>query len=557
MRIFAGEWVKNLLTRLGMKDGEAIESRMVSRRISAAQKKVEERNFDSRKHLLEYDEVMDHQRKEVYGYRQRILNGANCKALILGMYDRQIELAVNRFLDADYGAASFAEFASNRLSVEFDASDFARSDYTEAEKTAHDKAHRSVGTQVQEALEENLGAEDPKEWNWQALAHAVNNRWGLKTADRQLKQIGKDNLGEFLIAEGTKAVEAVDLSEGQEFLQSDWGVRSLCDWARLKYGIKLTPEELAGKDEVTIRGMLRQQVLELYHDKQVEFPVTAAVLQHMTDRGGGYGVPPGGQRYDREGLYRWAVERFPEARERLSEEEFRTQSRQKLMDLLQGVSRSAYPAKGEETIDTKLEEEFEGSRRPVEGEDARDLAEWVKAELGLEVSEAQLTGKTVEQAREVLWNAFDARYRPEMRQMERSLVLNQLDQSWKNHLYQMDHLRSGIGLVGYAQEDPKTVYKQEGMKEFRSMWEGVEDKVTEALFRMEETEAFQETLWVIGSATHASASSAYVGGEEGSSGGEARVTEPIRNRGARVGRNDPCPCGSGKKYKNCHMRQAV
>src|SRR5207302_6162716 len=85
MRIFAGEWVAGVLTRLGMEDGQAIESRMVSRRIEAAQKKVEERNFDIRKNLLEYDEVMDHQRKRVYGYRQEILEGANCKVRVLDM----------------------------------------------------------------------------------------------------------------------------------------------------------------------------------------------------------------------------------------------------------------------------------------------------------------------------------------------------------------------------------------------------------------------------------------------------------------------------------------
>ena len=85
MRIFAGEWVKNLLTRLGMQEGEAIESRMVSRRIEGAQKKVEERNFEVRKNLLEYDEVMDEQRKRVYRYRQRILDGVNCRDLITEM----------------------------------------------------------------------------------------------------------------------------------------------------------------------------------------------------------------------------------------------------------------------------------------------------------------------------------------------------------------------------------------------------------------------------------------------------------------------------------------
>ena len=91
MRIFAGETVKNILTRLGMQEGEAIESRMVTRSIEGAQKKVEERHFDMRKHLLEYDEVMDEQREQVYSYRQRILDGGNCRQLILDMIEKQIE----------------------------------------------------------------------------------------------------------------------------------------------------------------------------------------------------------------------------------------------------------------------------------------------------------------------------------------------------------------------------------------------------------------------------------------------------------------------------------
>src|SRR5207302_1601058 len=127
MRIFAGEWVATWLTRLGMEEGQAIESGMVSRRVEAAQKKVEERNFDIRKNLLEYDEVMDQQRKRDYGFRQEVLDGANCKLRILDMIDDQVELAVDRFTADDYGPASFAEFAANRLGVEFDAAAFARS----------------------------------------------------------------------------------------------------------------------------------------------------------------------------------------------------------------------------------------------------------------------------------------------------------------------------------------------------------------------------------------------------------------------------------------------
>ena len=75
---------------------------MVSRRIEAAQKKVEERHFDSRKNLLEYDEVMDEQRKRFYGFRQEILDGVNCKARILEMIEEQIGRHLDDFLDKDY-----------------------------------------------------------------------------------------------------------------------------------------------------------------------------------------------------------------------------------------------------------------------------------------------------------------------------------------------------------------------------------------------------------------------------------------------------------------------
>jgi preprotein translocase subunit SecA len=106
------------------------------------------------------------------------------------------------------------------------------------------------------------------------------------------------------------------------------------------------------------------------------------------------------------------------------------------------------------------------------------------------------------------------------------------------------------------------------MKEFEEMWEGVQDKVTDTVFRMEEEESFQESLWSIGATVHEQAQgalqqaaaenirsqqdAAIAGSQKGD-----KKPEPIRNRGEKVGRNDPCPCGSGKKYKNCHMRQAM
>jgi preprotein translocase subunit SecA len=86
MRIFAKEWVSNLLQRLGMEEGIPIESRLITRRIETAQKAVEAQNFEARKHLLEYDDVMNKQREAVYGLRRQLLEGVEQKELILEDY---------------------------------------------------------------------------------------------------------------------------------------------------------------------------------------------------------------------------------------------------------------------------------------------------------------------------------------------------------------------------------------------------------------------------------------------------------------------------------------
>jgi preprotein translocase subunit SecA len=560
MRIFAGEWVASILSRLGMEPGQAIESRMVSRRIEAAQRKVEERNFDIRKNLLEYDEVMDHQRKRVYGYRQEVLDGGNCKIRMLQMIENQVDLALERLLADDYGPATFAEFAVKRLGVELDASDFARSDYAEAEQTARDKASRMVQTQIHEAMEENLSTDvDPKEWNWQALANTVNTRWGLKMSDHQLKKIGRDNLAQHLIELAEKSINEVDLTAGAPYLQPDWGIRSVSDWARLKFQIKLEPEQLKEQQAAVIKKMLVDGIRTLYRTKEIAFPVQLGMGRFMSDRPQPHGAAAG-HRYDREGLMRWCRIRFPNSETAIHEEDFRTHSRSKLNEKLLELSKATFPAIGHEDIDVKLAEAFSGTQESEE-EDARELGEWAKAQLGVEIDVEELTGVSMEEAREVLWNAFDNRYRPEMRRMERGLLLNQLDTSWKNHLYTMDHLRSGIGLMGYAQLDPKTEYKRQGMKEFESMWEGVEDKVTDSVFRMEEEEGFQESLWSIGSLTKEAAPKIQAPPPGAQDQGltnqpSEKKKEPIRNRAdKKVGRNDPCPCGSGRKYKACCMRK--
>jgi len=125
MRIFAKEWISNLLQRLGMEEGVPIESKMISRRIETAQKAVEGQHFESRKHLLEYDDVMNKQREAVYGLRRRLLEGTDQKDLILEDYVSAIlaelieEYCPAKAHAADWNIKGLKDAVFTRFGVDF------------------------------------------------------------------------------------------------------------------------------------------------------------------------------------------------------------------------------------------------------------------------------------------------------------------------------------------------------------------------------------------------------------------------------------------------------
>jgi preprotein translocase subunit SecA len=560
MRMFGGERLKRLMNNpwIGMADGEALESGMLTKQIEKAQKKVEEYHFDQRKNLLEYDEVMDHQRKRTYGARQAILDGRNPRAMILDMIDEQVRAAVLRYTDDNYGPASFAEYAGGEFGVEFDPSDFRGANYEESVKLAQDRAEQAAPTFIQELMDENLNPdEDAKDWKWQELARAVGAKYGIKATDRDLKKIGRENLDTYILGEANKAILAVDLSGGQRFLDRHYGAQSLIDWARQKFGLKMALEEVADKDANELLELVRAKVHEAYRAKDVAFPVQVGLAAYLPEK-----MRPD-RRPDREGLFRWAMQRFAGSSATVTEEAFRTEPRSKIREMVLEVSRSLIPKADYPEIDAKLADAFSGTAKS-DADDAKELVEWCKAELKLDLDPARLTGVPRDAARDIVLNAYDRKYRPEMHQTERQLILEQLDGAWKSHLLTMDHLRSMVGMAGYAQEDPKIVYKREGMKLFDTMWEGVRDRVTESVFRMEDVgdDQVEMAMWAGAQAQRQQAQSAMqaraaqAAQEQASTnaGGEGKKPEPIRNVGVKVGRNDPCPCGSGKKYKNCHMK---
>jgi preprotein translocase subunit SecA len=130
-----------------------------------------------------------------------------------------------------------------------------------------------------------------------------------------------------------------------------------------------------------------------------------------------------------------------------------------------------------------------------------------------------------------------------LRHLERVVMLQTVDNLWKDHLLSMDHLKEGIGLRGYAQQNPLLVYKKEGFELFQDLIERIKVETLGILFRIQlaEPQSFVEMQ------KEQDQELVYSGGEASA----PAKKKPQRRASKKVGRNDPCPCGSGKKYKKC------
>jgi len=574
MRVFAGDFVKSVMIRLGMKEGEAIESSLVTRRIASAQKKVEERNFEIRKSLLDYDEVMDEQRKRVYGYRQRILDGYSCRKLILEQIRGQINSFVDLFLEPNYGADSFAGFASNSLGCTLEPKDFRGMDYRGAVEYARDEAERAAETTVMEIIEENLPSEMPEEeWNWQAMANWANTRLGTNYRDRDLQKLDREEMAQQLTEKAKKKINETDLSEAEPFLESNFGLKSLCGWIRYKFGIEASPPEFEKvEDRRQIAKLLIERAEEGYNEKEKEYPVLTGISAFTAKQGTQVHL-------DREGLTEWMLGRFgatvtPDELQ-LNRDDLKTQ-----LILHSQAASTVAKAKLRETED-RVAKVFGTAAADVTALIAADdgavdtMASYLKDEFKSNLNAETLSRMTRPQMQTAAERAVDDRYHPEMRRMERQVLLTIVDETWKNHLLAMDHLRSSVQLKGYAQLDPKVEYKREGMRLFEKMWESIGERATDLIFRMESfNEDFVRSTWVDSRAVKKDVALPPPGRDVGSSGQAGKAgpsgqsvaeqsnrgddelkPEPIRHIGPKVGRNDQCPCGSGKKYKSCCMRK--
>jgi preprotein translocase subunit SecA len=171
------------------------------------------------------------------------------------------------------------------------------------------------------------------------------------------------------------------------------------------------------------------------------------------------------------------------------------------------------------------------------------------------------THATSEEIEEAIWEKLKVKYGEKEQQMgeemlrtyERFIMLNIIDGQWKDHLLAIDHLKQGIGLVGYGQKDPLVEYKKESFDLFQAMLDRIDTNTIRSLFNLQvSTEQKPETIQQRRPPRRASALT-FTGPNQGAAaaGEEAGKIKTVTRDAPKVGRNDPCPCGSGKKYKKC------
>jgi preprotein translocase subunit SecA len=184
--------------------------------------------------------------------------------------------------------------------------------------------------------------------------------------------------------------------------------------------------------------------------------------------------------------------------------------------------------------------------------DIPGLKEALAAKFSFRLTDTDQGTRSRDEFRDSIWHALEKSYQDKeqeigselMRRLEKIFMLQAVDQQWKDHLLAMDHLKEGVGLRGYGQKDPLIEYKREGFDMFEEMKLRIVETTVESLFRVKQ--AKEDDREIERRQKRQMAQLSFVG-----AGDAAAAPQPVHAE-KKAGRNDPCPCGSGKKYKKCH-----
>lgn len=198
---------------------------------------------------------------------------------------------------------------------------------------------------------------------------------------------------------------------------------------------------------------------------------------------------------------------------------------------------------------TRVVQSFTPEEELPEDWNLEGLVDWVKANILDEADDFNvndLRGKESDEIIDIIWEKAKKRYdekeaafgEENMREFERVIVLRAVDTKWMDHIDAMDHLRQGIHLRAYGQTDPLREYQLEGYTMFENMIASIQEEVTKYIMKAEIQNNLERQEVAVGEAVQPKE-------------GDAQTKKKPVRKAKEVGRNEPCPCGSGKKYKHC------
>ena len=581
MAMFAGEWTIKVLGWLGMEEGMAIEDKRISKGIVRAQKKVEERNYLARKNLLEYDDVMDKQRTTFYGMRQQVLEGRDVAGVIWSMIGEAINDAVDKYITQDYVASSVSEWARTNFEVQIDANDIkGRRDFHFLEHYIKDQARAEANTTISSTVGEFMGEDesDTSTWDAKGLSSWAMSRFHVQLSQNQIRKSTPEEIDTQLRTAAVEQIDKRDCAGLEKYLQPLYAENELAGWAREKFGVEMTGQEIADAVKHTrntpaeaIAELLEERARAAYARRDIEYPVTQALLYAFNDENGSTDNP-----YAADWVRLWAKSKYgvdipvehirsSTVRElheelcRLQEEFMRTNRIERDIDAIMAVGTTPKERliAFNERFGLNLKENiFKPDQLPPA----------VRAIIGDGNKNGDGRAAAEVEPREVMLRLAKAHLRRELTDLEQFVLIQIFDTSWKDHLYAMDMLKGGIGLQSFAEQDPRVLYKLQGFEYFEQMMAGIRDKVTDLIFRarvmgkVESRSNYRETAAVhadtggYGVTENIAATASAVeshASPEGGDGEAATAVKTIVREEPKVGRNDPCPCGSGKKYKKC------
>jgi preprotein translocase subunit SecA len=541
LKIFSPEWTVKALAWVGWEEGMPIQHRQISKGVEKAQKKVEQRNFEARKSLLEYDEVMDYQRKTFYSRRRQVIEGKGLKEVITAMLESTVDHAVSDILSEGYRFKAISEWAKVAFGVDINPKRFDGLEAEEAEelikKTAKNEASNNISVTLGEYLED---FDDRTTWNIEALVKWAMTSFSVNLSGSKIRQMTAEEIEQNLKDAAAEQIDKKDCSLLKTFLDPEFPHRTFINWAANKFAIKLEADELKGLRPEQVYEKMLEQVRERYAKREIEYPVEFAMS--MTYRPDGINV------YAFENLSRWITDKYG-----------KVLTVGYLQDTAPHTVHSELMKISEEYHKTGLEKEID---EKISALNADQLLEWANTRFRANLKKEDLQSEPRASAtgnnsvKEILLEVGKNFLRSELSELEKYVLLQFYDTAWKDHLYSMDRLKESIFMRAYAEKDPKIEYKTEGFRMFSAMLDLIEDKVTDTIFKVRlEAGTRSRNVFQAGKTQHAEVNQFEMSEQQRAAAqapqGEAAKVKQIVHDKPKVGRNDPCPCGSGKKYKKC------